>query len=270
MMRWINLLFFLSLFFCGFSQVHTKEPFSIGERVLLHSEILNQDRFINIYLPNGYSADSAKTYPVIYLLDGSKNEDFIHIAGLVQFGSFSWINLIPETIVVGIENIDRKKDFTFPSKDPRDVEQFPTTGHSSEFIQFIEKELFEFIGLNYKINSENTLIGQSLGGLLATEILLKKTDLFKNYIIISPSLWWNKQSLLKEKLTSFLGQKSIYIGVGNEGMIMKKTAKKLYKKVKQSANDSTQVYFQYFKQQNHGDILHLAVYDAFKKVFSSN
>jgi len=32
------------------------------------------------------------------------------------------------------------------------------------------------------------IIGQSLGGLLASEILMKKPELFNKYVIISPSL----------------------------------------------------------------------------------
>ena len=47
------------------------------------------------------------------------DEDFIHISGLVQFGSFSWIHMIPESIVVGIANADRKKRFTYPTNNKK-------------------------------------------------------------------------------------------------------------------------------------------------------
>ena len=77
------------------------KPFSIGEILSFHSKELGEERTLNIYLPNAYHPDSLKKYPVIYLLDGSADEDFIHIAGLVQFGSFPWLNIIPESIVVG-------------------------------------------------------------------------------------------------------------------------------------------------------------------------
>jgi len=78
----------------------SETDFSIGKTVNIKSKVLDETRELNIYLPSSYSADSSKTYPVIYLLDGSRNEDFIHISGIVQFGSFSWINMIPESIVV--------------------------------------------------------------------------------------------------------------------------------------------------------------------------
>lgn len=242
-------------------------PFTIGETVEIESEILNEKRRINIYLPYGYSKDSLKTYPVIYLLDGSIDEDFIHISGLVQFASFSWINMISETIVVGIANIDRVKDFTFSTDVKEHNEQFPTSGGSADFIQFIEEELQVYIETNYMVDSVKTLIGQSLGGLLATEILFKNPDLFTNYIIVSPSLWWGDESLYNYTPKSYSSKKSIYIAVGKEGEIMEREAAELYEKLKLLKKDNTALYYQYFEQLSHGDALHLAVYDAFVKIF---
>ena len=245
----------------------SETPFSIGESIKIRSEILDENRVLNIYLPNGYEQDSIKKYPVIYLLDGSVDEDFIHIAGLVQFGSFSWINMLPESIVVGISNIDRKRDFTFPTNNKRDKKDFPTTGSSKKFINFLEKELIPFVNTNYKTNTIKTLIGQSLGGLLATEILFKNPNLFDNYIIISPSLWWDDESLLKYTLLENQKNKSIYIGVGKEGEIMERTAQELYKKLKPFYKNNTNLFFKFFEEQSHGDALHLAAYDAFDKIF---
>ncbi|MFK7784604.1 MAG: alpha/beta hydrolase [Crocinitomicaceae bacterium] len=265
-MRFILTLFTTLLTLCTFGQAReaTKQAFIIGERLEFHSKILNQDRMLNIYLPNGYSSDNNKTYPVIYLLDGSKDEDFIHISGLVQFASYPWINMIQESIVIGIENIDRKHDFTFPTTIKKDKEDFPTSGGSEAFIDFIEQELQPYIESTYKVQNDKTIIGQSLGGLLATEILVKKPDLFDTYIIVSPSLWWNDQSLLDLDFTRYSGSKNIYVGVGQEGKIMKKDAKALYKKLKKSDNPTTYLIHDFLKEQDHGDALHLAVYNAFE------
>lgn len=245
-----------------------KNPLSIGEQLEISSEILNENRRLNIYLPLSYSPDSAKTYPVIYLLDGSMDEDFIHIAGLVQFGSFSWINMLPESIVVGISNVDRKRDFTYPTNNKQDKKDFPTTGESAKFIEFIEKELQPFIESEYKTSSIKTVIGQSLGGLLATEILFKKSELFDNYIIVSPSLWWDDESLLNVVPASYSDPKSIYIAVGKEGEIMERVAKELFDKLNQNKQENSSIYFEFFEAQNHGDALHLAVYSAFEKIFN--
>jgi len=244
-----------------------KKPFVIGESIDFYSDILSENRTLNIYLPNGYDPESEQKYPVIYLLDGSADEDFIHIAGLVQFGSFPWIELIPETIVVGIGNVDRRRDFTYPTTIEIDKKDFPTAGASETFIQFIESELQPLIKEQYKTNGKRSIIGQSLGGLLATEILFKKPDLFDNYIIASPSLWWDDQSLLSWEPTNYKTKKNVYIAVGKEGEIMERDANSLYKKLKAESGKKMTLYFEFFEEQNHGDVLHLAVYDAFEKIF---
>ena len=243
-------------------------PFTIGETVSFHSKILQQNRTLNIYLPNSYHPDSTKQYPVIYLLDGSKDEDFIHIAGLVQFASFPWIQTIPETIVVGIANVDRKHDFTFPSSNEKDKEYLPTNGGSADFIHFLATEVQPFIDHHYPTNTNSqTLIGQSLGGLLATEILFKQPDLFDNYIIVSPSMWWDEESLLGTTPMPYTSNKGIYIAVGKEGPVMEKGAKDLFEKLEESKTNTTQLFFKYFENLDHGDTLHLAVYEALKELF---
>lgn len=239
-------------------------PFILGQIVALPSKILDEKRILNIYLPDGYRENDTTRYPVIYLLDGSADEDFIHIAGLVQFLNFSWVNMLPKSILVGIANVDRKRDFTFPTSVDEDKKESPTSGGSSNFIAFIQKELQPFIEKNYKTNSTKTLIGQSLGGLLATEILFRNPGLFTRYVIVSPSLWWNNESLLQIK--PFIDKDNlaiINIAVGNEGKIMENDAQKLEQIVKESRKNSV-VHFEYFPHENHATILHRAVYNAFE------
>ncbi|MFK7770482.1 MAG: alpha/beta hydrolase [Saprospiraceae bacterium] len=268
--------FLLCLFFCNntFAQKEVpKKPFVIGEIVELQSDILNEKRTLNIYLPEGYHPDSAATYSVIYLLDGSADEDFIHIAGMVQFANFPWVELLPKSIVVGIANVDRKRDFTYPTLVTEIKEAFPTSGKSVNFINFLSKELQPFIDKNYKTNSTKLLLGQSLGGLVATEILFKQPDLFSHYIIISPSLWWDDQTLLKVEPVflkpDFQKELSIFIGVGNEDKykVMETDARALFTILEKEKKENVKTHFQFFENLTHGDILHLAVYEAFKVLF---
>ncbi|WP_294311418.1 alpha/beta hydrolase-fold protein [uncultured Chryseobacterium sp.] len=243
------------------------EPLTIGEIRTLKSKILNEDRILNIYLPQNF--DKAKSYPVIYLLDGSLNEDFIHVTGLVQF--FNQMYSMPETIVVGIANIDRKRDFTFHT-DLKDLQKdYPTTGHSDKFISFIEKELKPYIENQFK-TTETYIFGQSLGGLLATEILLKKPELFNNYFIISPSLWWNDESLLKstnQLLTKIPDTKKfIYISVGKgEHPVMIKDAQDLYDVLKKSGKNNWTIEYKMMETDNHATILHRSLYEGLVKLF---
>jgi len=274
--RRIQVVFVFSLFVLSnigaqnIPKIESKFPLTIGETIEIYSTVLNETRKLNIYLPQGYSPDSIKKYPVIYLLDGSMDEDFIHIAGLVQFASFPWINFIPETIVVGISNVDRKRDFTFHTDDKELKKEFPTSGYSATFIDFVENELQPFVENKFNIDTISTLIGQSIGGLLATEILFKKPDLFDNYIIVSPSLWWDNESLMKLTPKTYQSHKNIFIAVGKEGDIMEREARALYDKLNALSLKNTKLYFKFLEGQNHGDALHLAVYDAFENMAASN
>lgn len=271
-MKRIALTFIFPLIhFLSFGQSMPKtisqSDFNIGKSIKIASTILGEPRDLNIYLPAGYSIDSLKTYPVIYLLDGSKDEDFIHIAGIVQFGSFPWINMIPESIIVGIGNVDRRRDFTYPSNNELDQNEFPTSGKSENFIQFLQKELQPFVDSTFRTGRDKTIIGQSLGGLLAAEILLKSPELFDHYIIVSPSLWWDNESLLNYQPINNPTEKSIYIAVGKEGEVMERTAKELYEKLNNEKAESTKLFFEFLEDKTHGDALHQAVYNAFEKIF---
>ncbi|MEO6884196.1 MAG: alpha/beta hydrolase-fold protein [Bacteroidia bacterium] len=273
----MNKIYFTLLLFCLISlhsiaqdstRLKQNSPFVLGTTVEIYSSQLGEKRTLNIYFPEGYNPKDTVKYPVIYLLDGSAEEDFIHIAGIVQFLNFPWVNILPKSIVVGIANVDRQRDFTFPTHIEKDKKAFPTTGGSERFIAFIEKELQPYIEKNYKTNSSKTIIGESLGGLLATEILFKKPKLFTNYIIVSPSLWWDNESLfsadstfLKTKLNV---QTSVYVAVGKEGGRMQKDAKKLAHFLRKQRNKNVRVKFHYFINENHATIMHQAVYKAFE------
>jgi predicted alpha/beta superfamily hydrolase len=255
------------------------KPFILGRIVELYSDILKENRTLNIYLPEGYDEHDAKRYPVIYLLDGAADEDFLHVVGLVHFNTFPWIDRIPKSIVVGIANTDRKRDFTFPTTIDSDKEKYPTTGGSAAFIDFMKQELQPFIDKTYKTTSDKTLIGQSLGGLLATEVLLNHQRLFDKYIIISPSLWWNNGSLLRQQLVRDDlpdAPLHVYIGVGKEGLtpgafprVMEVDANMLADQLKALHHTSLHVYFDYLPDEDHATVGHQAVFNAFRMLYPS-
>jgi len=251
------------------------KPFVLGVIEEIQSSQLAEKRILNIYLPEGYQQNDTITYPVLYLLDGSADEDFIHIAGLVQYFNFPWINTLPKTIVVGIANTNRKRDFTFKTSLESDKKIIPASGGSDKFIAFLEQELQPFIEKKYKTKPVKTIIGQSLGGLLAAEILLKKPSLFSTYIIISPSLWWDNGSLLalnSEILKpGYKKATSVYIGVGKEGetpgtghRIMEADAEKFADKIKRIQCSDVKVFFDFLPNENHATVTHPAVFNAFR------
>jgi predicted alpha/beta superfamily hydrolase len=274
MIRVVSIL----LVFLSFVQLHAQEtaPLVLGEQRKIASKILHETRIINIYLPEDYQETDTSHYPVIYILDGGMEEDFIHLVGLVRFNTQPWIARFPKSIVVGIENTKRRRDFTFEVNsldflNEMDIspEQFKDYGGSASYISFLEQELKPSIDSIYRTSGENTVVGESLGGLLATEILLKHTELFTNYIISSPSLWWGNESLLLTAENSTLNGVNVYIGAcqKKEEPRMFTDAKKLAKILKKKSASSSRIFFDYLPEELHSTVLHQAVYNAFKRFY---
>ncbi len=274
-----TLIALLSLVLCFHLKAQETVPLILGEQRIIDSKFLNEERTINIYLPEDYQENDTAHYPVIYILDGGMEEDFIHLVGLVRFNTQPWIARFPRSIVVGIENTKRRRDFTFEvaSLDflkEMDIPatQFTEYGGSASYISFLERELNPSIDSIYRTSGENTVIGESLGGLLATEILLKRTNLFTNYIISSPSLWWGNESLLETAENSTLDAVKVYIGAcqKKEEPRMYKDAKKLAKILQKRSASSSRIYFDYMPEELHSTVLHQAVYHAFTLFYPLN
>ncbi|MCB0663484.1 MAG: tetratricopeptide repeat protein [Saprospiraceae bacterium] len=201
--------FFLSLFL--YSQ---NQPITIGERMEIESQILQETRAVNIYLPQGYHMTSRATYPVLYMLDGDYN--FHYVTGMIdQMASIS--EIIQECIVVGIA--DKGHDRYVESCTPFDKKNNPA-GNAENVLRFITEELRPFLSSNYRISDFDMLAGHSLGGLFVIHSLLSKPESFNAYIAISPSLWWNDYQVEKEVEGFFKKhenlQRSLFLSVGNE------------------------------------------------------
>ncbi len=250
----------LSVCTAGAQDIAGMTPFQLGVVDHIESGIAGQSRDLNIYLPKDYTP--TKEWPVVYLLDGGAHEDYVHISGVVQFLT-EIVDTFPEAIIVGISNVDRKHDFTFaPGSTPAFKKMLPTAGGSKDFITFLETELQPYIKKRYNAAGSRTLIGQSLGGLVATEILLTKTNLFDNYLIVSPSLWWNDEALLKIKPENIAKAKGVHVclAIGSEGDQMRKDAKELMSMIQTVGGGQIKTDFLDMPLESHLTILHLAAY----------
>lgn len=276
---------------CAFAQKDNKV--TIGTIDSLQSKILCEQRKIWVYLPNGDGANdlySSQKYPVVYLLDGDAH--FFSVVGMIQ--QLSQVNgntVLPEMIVVGIPNTDRRRDLTPTHMDVHpiwnDSALVRTSGGGENFIAFIEKELMPFIELKYPKAPYKLLIGHSLGGLTVMQNLVHHTHLFNSYICIDPSMWWDNQKLLNEakiflKDTKLEG-KSFYLGFANtmdEGMDIKQVAKdtamdtehirsilELQTVFENNNHNGLHYKGRYYNDDDHGSVPLIAEYDALRWIF---
>jgi predicted alpha/beta superfamily hydrolase len=244
-----------------------KRDIIIGSQFTIKSSILDEERTCLISIPDSYndSTQVAKKYPIIILLDGYTH--FKTASGIVHFMSSNRNrnNLMPESIIIAIENVDRERDFTFTkikTKRPN------TMGGGRNFLNFIEKELIPYVDKKYRTKPSKTLIGHSLGGLLTLNSYLDKSSVFNAYISIDPSIWWNEE-MMKNKVDSIskisLGKK-LYIATANQGDTNYERNKKrhdhLYELITKKTKEPTNIEIKYFDKENHRSVPLIALYEG--------
>ncbi|WAC25342.1 alpha/beta hydrolase-fold protein [Blastomonas sp. SL216] len=240
----------------------------IGETHILASKPLAQERVVNVYLPAGY-ATSGKSYPVLYLIDGGLDQDFLHIAGTSALGAL-WARS-QDVIVVGIATKDRRRELTGPTQDAALLKQYPTAGQSALFRAFIRDEVMPLVGKSYRTSGQTGVIGESLAGLFIVETYLTEPDLFDHYAAISPSLWWDDQRLAKASsgLLNAPAAKAhrLYLTIANEGREMQSGVDQLVKALTANPNEGRSWCYAPHQQLTHATIYHSVSPEALQFLF---
>jgi predicted alpha/beta superfamily hydrolase len=167
-----------------------------SEFFTISSSYTNDEYEIYVSLPFGYEK-SDTTYPAVYCLDGDAGFGMTtDMCRLLRVR-----NELPELVIVGIaygayfgqKGNSRERDYT-----PTTVPNKEYSGGAGNFLDFVQSELIPKIESNYKVNpSKRTIIGVSLGGLFGLYVVFQKHDIFQNYIICSPSIWWDNKIVLQ-------------------------------------------------------------------------
>ena len=205
--------FLLVLFLICYCNTQAQD-ISIGKKDTVSSQILNSKRALSIYLPPSYYVSKKQKFPVLYILDGDYN--FNYVAGLLEIQA-SIAEFIPETILVGIsgEGTDTYRYNCKPA-----VAGGKDNGNADTMAMFMEKELIPYLDSNYKTAPYKILAGHSVGGLFVINTALKHPKLFNNYIAISPALWWSDnaiEAIAKEQIAKVNEvEPNVYISLANE------------------------------------------------------
>jgi len=140
---------------------------------------------ITVGLPANYGQSDSR-YSTIYVLDGKDNFDLV----ANNCEQISARGGVQNVVVVGIGyGRDRSIDYT-PTK------LSAVTGGGAEFMQFIETQLIPRIEQDFDVDTTaagRVIIGHSYGGLFGACVLAVNNSLFGNYILLSPSLWFDNE-----------------------------------------------------------------------------
>ena len=195
-----------SLFICGGAvaqQPHTLTG-DIRAHKSFHSNILNNDRDVLVYLPPGYSAarGMGRRYSVLYMHDGQNLFD-----GATSFiPGQEWrvdetaqrlisTGKIEPLIIVGVYNTKDRIDEYTPTADAK----YKLGGKADLYGRMLVEELKPFIDANYrtKRDAKHTgLGGSSLGGLASLYLALKYPNVFGRAAVVSPSVWFANQQIV--------------------------------------------------------------------------
>ena len=248
-------------------------PITIGTSYTLHSTALSDDRQINVWTPADYgSAENAsRRYNVLNVLDGALDQDFQHIAGLGQLGALSWT--YEPLIVVGIQTKDRRAELTRRPHDPRYAQEFPQAGGARRFQDFIATEVIPFIDANYRTGEGRALMGESLAGLFVVDTFLHRPELFRDYISISPSLWWDDQHFARDGGHDLEGRAAsncrLYLAIANEGGATQAGMNRFLGLLEAAPRGSvTWRYSDRSATETHATIYHAAALDALRWLYA--
>ena len=244
----------------------------VAEIKIIHSTILNEDRKIYVYNPD---ISLSQTLPVIYLLDG---ENISLVAGIADYLSKN--SELPPMIIVGIGNFeyDRIRDLSnthtlFNMDGTTDSLRWQTSGGGENFIKFVKDELMPYVEKNYKISPIKILLGHSLGGLLSIHCLFTHPEMFTAYIAVSPSLWWDKESIFKNANLIFknkaLTNKILFFSDGNEGTTFNNSVVKLQSILQQTKITGLRYKYIPYPEETHSSELVKATQDGLKFVFEN-
>lgn len=154
----------------------------------MRSEILGEEREYFVHLPEGYDADNATRYPVLYVLDGTSQSG--HTAESASL--LARIGVVPPIIVVGVPSPGgetRNRDYTPPDmRLDTDVATSPMGG-ADRFLSFLRDELIGRIERDYRTARPRMLSGWSRGGLFVIYSELVAPSLFDARFAHSPALW---------------------------------------------------------------------------------
>lgn len=190
----ISLLLLVLTLSCKNQGIVYNDPIPEHDSLKINSKFTNEERTINVWTPPNYNS-SKDSLTVLYMADGGIKEDFPHIANTLD--TLIKQHKIPNVILVGIENTERRRDLTGPSNIEYDLEFIKNPGGAESFRKFIKNELFPEINKRYRTTNKKAIIGESLAGLFVVETLILEPTMFDFFIAMDPSLWFNEHYLVE-------------------------------------------------------------------------
>jgi len=157
----------------------------------------NNERNYELYveLPENYSEDKNKDYPVIYYTDAvwhremlSACQEFI-LEDVILVG-ISWQLDINENLKKDVgAHVSRFRDYSMSAHSNPEIQEKYQLGQAQTHLEFIRNDVITYVDTTYRTDvNSRTYFGYSLSGEFGAYILMTQPDSFNNYIIGSPTV----------------------------------------------------------------------------------
>ena len=184
---------------------------NIQEHRGFKSTILGNSRDVLVFLPTGYRRFTRRRHPVLYLHDGQNVFDAATAFSHVEWGVDETAQrllrekLIEPLIIVAVANTGYNRIHEYaPTRgviDEAAKRKKRSRGLARQYARFLVEEVKPFVDSNYRTRPEaesTGLGGSSLGGLVTLAIGLWFPDVFTRLAVMSPSVWWDNQAIVKQ------------------------------------------------------------------------
>ena len=148
-----------------------------------------------IELPEDYSKNNDKTYPVLYYTDAMWHLEILsacqeYILEDIILVGISWQKDIDEDLKKEIgAHVSRFRDYSIRESNKPEIQTKYQLGQANNHLDFIRNDVIRYVDNNYRTDpNSRTYFGYSLSGEFGAYILLTQPDTFDNYIIGSPSI----------------------------------------------------------------------------------
>lgn len=263
------------------NELSTKEPtpLTYAQQYVFHSKILNEDRKINIFLPESFYMVSEKhTYPVLLLLE---DEFLLMVSGMVKH--LSSVERMPETIVVSLIDGPHTPKFYTNGSDfwPKDWKQLPFGRNPDSFTEHLKQELLPYLKNNFRANEFNIIVGLSGTSMYALHTFAKEPDLFDAHIAIASGDilgmgYKERESLINLFVNDFKNspERKGYLYVtsadsdsGTDSPMIKENLEELEKRLSPYRSNEFQFVSKIFPNEGHYDVALPALNEALAMIF---
>jgi predicted alpha/beta superfamily hydrolase len=259
-------IFSILLFFAASSALAQIKQVNII-RDSIYSNILKENRAIEIVLPEEYNDSAAIKYDVTYITDGEWNTQIV-----ANIERFLEIQFIPANIMVSLPNtIQQGQNMRGRDLTPTRSGGNTKSGGAARYLAFIKTELMPYINKKYRTTGMNTYHGGSLGGLFGLYALMKEPQLFQSYLLADPSFWWDADylpKLVRDSIGMVNLNNTTLLITGREGEAAKEQRINIMDSIlKRAAPVGFHYKMMLYNDETHNSMIFRTVYDGLKLTY---